>query len=177
MLTFCPPSSSIVSAVAAEPLGWQEFRWPDQYSPWSFRVEWHAIDGRAECTSLEVVSKPPQPVTSHLLRELYRYINGPLRQQRASSVEHLARHAGNEVAERARRQVDVYGDRAGKPGPKPRSLGHYEQVAELYVEARGHGVPTAPFIAERMMASPSTVRNWLQRCRELGLIGTGEARQ
>jgi hypothetical protein len=59
-----------------------------------------------------------------------------------------------------------------RPGPKGHPREHFEQVAQAYRIALARA-PRAPVktLAEQMNASDATVRRWIQRARDMGLLG------
>jgi transposase-like protein len=59
-----------------------------------------------------------------------------------------------------------------RPGPKGHPPEHYERVAAAYRQALiSH--PRSPMraLAEQLHASDATVRRWVQRARDKGLLG------
>jgi len=59
-----------------------------------------------------------------------------------------------------------------RPGPKGHPRSHFEQVAEAYRTALAQA-PQAPIkaLAEQYQYSEATVRRWVQRARDMGLLG------
>jgi hypothetical protein len=60
-----------------------------------------------------------------------------------------------------------------RPGPKGYDRAHFEQVAEAYRAALVHA-PQAPIkaLAGQLYRSEATVRRWVQRARDMGLLGS-----
>jgi hypothetical protein len=81
---------------------------------------------------------------------------------------YLARVRGRPLRER----VTPYPGPQARPGPKGHPSEHYERVAVAYREALvAH--PRAPMkaLAEQLHYSDATVRRWVQRARDKGLLG------
>jgi hypothetical protein len=59
-----------------------------------------------------------------------------------------------------------------RPGPRGYDRAHFEQVADAYRAALAH-TPHAPIkaLAQQLHYSEATVRRWLQRARDMGLLG------
>jgi len=71
-----------------------------------------------------------------------------------------------------RERVTSYPGPQARPGPKGHPSEHYERVAVAYREALvAH--PRAPMkaLAEQLHYSDATVRRWVQRARDKGLLG------
>jgi hypothetical protein len=202
--------------------------WPDpKLGPWSVLVHWRTIDGRAECTGLDLrhgtrmdgralPGISPTPITASAMRELRP--DALIRAARArrtegleSSVEALHRYIRdeNEAAGRGRtaqspfttaksrgvksepgapataalraRTSGMKEARRWPKGSKPRgrpkgtdtySPQHWEQVAEVYREARNNGTTGGPTIAvsEHFHIEYSTAATWISRCRTKGFL-------
>lgn len=154
------------------PLGHDDYAWPDpRHGPWQVKATWHAIDGKAVVSALEVVSDPAIPLSSHVLRQIHQHLMTERLAKRHRTLQKIARNASKDVAARARRQIDLHDDRTGKPGPKPRGVEHYQRVAELVLEANAKGLTASRYVATQMQTNPSTARNWMATARRLGLLG------
>jgi len=59
-----------------------------------------------------------------------------------------------------------------RPGPKGLPREHFEEVAQAYRRALAEA-PSAPVraLAKQLNASEATVRRWIQRARDMGLLG------
>jgi len=58
-----------------------------------------------------------------------------------------------------------------RPGPRGHPRSHFEEVAAAYRAAIGRGVRSPVAALKRELnASEPTVRRWLQRCRDMGLL-------
>src|SRR5207245_2803072 len=62
--------------------------------------------------------------------------------------------------------------RVGQPGPKGHPRAFFEELARLYRRALEEA-PSTPvkWLALEVKTPESTVRRWLQRCRDMGLLG------
>jgi hypothetical protein len=69
-------------------------------------------------------------------------------------------------------RADRYEGPRARPGPKGHPPEHYERVAAAYREAL-IASPRAPMkaLAKQLHASDATVRRWVQRARDKGLLG------
>jgi hypothetical protein len=70
-------------------------------------------------------------------------------------------------------RAETYEGPRARPGPKGHPPEHFERVATAYREALiAH--PRAPMkaLAEQLHASDATVRRWVQRARDKGLLGS-----
>lgn len=61
--------------------------------------------------------------------------------------------------------------------PGRQSTVDYEAVAEVILEARAAGKPVTAALADHFNAPTSTVKNWVLRCKALGLLDAKPARQ
>jgi hypothetical protein len=125
-------------------------------------------EGRLVCTGLILGDAEPKELTARGLRSI------PL----AQIVAMLAQEAGDEgfwagaLAGMIRRRAEPYQGPQTRPGPKGHPADHYEQVAAAYRQALVDH-PRAPMkaLAAQLHVSDATVRRWVQRARDKGLLG------
>ncbi len=61
-----------------------------------------------------------------------------------------------------------------RPGRKGHDLAHYKRIAERYQKLRAQGVEApAKVMAHEGSYNENTVRGWIRRCREMGLLPPG----
>lgn len=86
----------------------------------------------------------------------------------------LATLAGLRQMDRPRGTEEIYRDLPAyvpqRPGPRGLQRAHFERVAEAYRAASLTGSPV-PTIAKAWNTSESNVRRWVQRARDMGLLG------
>jgi len=131
-----------------------------------------AADGRLVCTGLVAgaMVDAPAEITSRSLREI------PL-SRLLSAVVHLKDDPDFGGFYKAVLDLaDDVGDLPrSRPGPDGYDRKHFEQVAAAYREALGV-TPRGPMgeLARRLGVSKATARRWVQRARDMGLLGASQ---
>ncbi len=138
-----------------------------------------AEDGRLVCTGLRTLPGVTQEVTARSLRQI------PLSQILAALGERYG--AGSGLAEALQIVAERHGlvvrtamddpPRYERP-PQPRGYRipreHFEHVAEVYREAlRVNPRQPYSYITKTLQTTTPTARRWVQRAREMGLLGEG----
>lgn len=137
-------------------------------------------DGRLVCTGLLLGGDvPDEEVTTSTLRGI------PVAQLLAE-VERMAKGEHGALAEAWAREVGIgRADRFERPKVRPGRRGHprehYEEVARRYLEAlRTHPHKPTAHLAQTITdpdghpVAPSTVRRWLERAEQMGLLNRAE---
>lgn len=178
----------------SEPLPSTPGLWPDpDRGPWHVTLYWSLIDGRTECTGLEIRSdrftdepgssrwaKPqdwhgqPRPLTTSVLREfpLGRFVD----ETKRAAARFLGWWSDLEPDRqrelRARARQFMAGTRQGRKGGRPPEYGpdHWAKVAATYADAYRLGGRPTDTVARTFKVSPSTASNWVARCRQMGLL-------
>lgn len=168
--------------------------WPDpDHGPWHITLHWTLIDGRAECTGLEIrsdrfVNEPhgsqwanpeqwharPRALTTSVLRGF------PLGKIVDETKRSVARWLGSwpdlepdrQRELRARARQYIASTRKGRKGGRPPEYGpdHWAKVAATYADAYRLGGKPTDEVARTFRVSRSTASNWVARCRQMGLL-------
>lgn len=161
-------------------------RWPKANGPYDVTLELEWIDGRWECTGVEVRAAelnedlgtprprsappliPPAVVRSSVLRSL------PL-------AKLLGKHFVGVKLGATTQDIDgtIYtfeqdytaGPSARRPG-RPRKYGpeHFAEVARVYREAYANRKTPTRAVARHFKTSQTAAAKWVSKCRELGLL-------
>jgi len=134
------------------------WRWEGTDTPsFSVCLRIGRVQGRLACTGLHLEAAQDGELTARDLRELHL-------------PDLLTRFAWSRDRVEARPATRL--ERPGHPGPRGHSREHFEQVAALYREAL-EADPYRPvaWMRGRLDASPATLRRWIQRARDMGLLG------
>lgn len=127
-------------------------------------------DGRLVCTGLLVAGDDPREITSRSLRAIPM---GDVVEQVAAARD------DQEVGAIVRRVMGIDDEPKDIPRRRPGGGGygreHFEQVATAYRAALATS-PRAPMkeLARRLSTSEATARRWVQRARDMGLLGASQ---
>jgi hypothetical protein len=146
-------------------------RWPKPSGPYEVTLRFEWIDGRWECTGVDVravdaAGAKPEIVTASLLRSL------PLGRL-------IDKHLVTFKTAITTEDIDgtVYrfeSDYTGRPkrGGRPVKYGpeHYVEVARTYREAYERRRTPTRAVAARFKVSETAAAKWVAKCRDLGLL-------
>jgi hypothetical protein len=128
-------------------------------------------DGRLVCTGLVIgAMDEPREITSRSLRELpLGDLLGSIARLRDDPDVGSFLRATFELAD------DIGETPRHRPGPRGYDREHFEHVAVVYREALAVA-PRAPMqeVARRLSTSEATARRWVQRARDMSLLGAGQ---
>lgn len=141
---------------------------------WRYALTWEPVDGRIECTRLELAALDGQPVTSSALRAfpIGAFLARGRRKQRDLALW-VADAVPGRRAEALAQATAWSAARDGQPGPKGYAPKHYVKVAEVYRrEALVGGRPRLA-VAEHFTVTPSAAAKWIAKARAMGLLPPG----
>lgn len=123
-----------------------------------------APDGRLGCSTIVLDGFPDVELTSRLLRSIAL---GEVVTEAAGAGE-----GGGEIIRWLAQSGAAEAPARTRPGPSGYSSEHYELVAEKYRQAL-EVAPRAPipWLKGELHASEPTIRRWVQRARDRGLLG------
>jgi hypothetical protein len=124
-----------------------------------------ADDGRLACTAVAFDGGDVE-ITARMLRSM------PLGELVAIAAGERSDGASGEIHRWLIGETAEGGVTRVRPGPGGYPHEHYEQVAAAYRQALTEA-PRSPvkWLTEQLHASEPTVRRWVQRARDLGLLG------
>ncbi len=148
---------------------------PDQRSgPWEVEVRFGAIAGRVECIGIDIhplADPPTDPLTTAVVRQVN--LSALIDRAREDADLDLQRlvlpRKGFGVRLDTLRDAGLgpLAIRRPRPGPKPKSREHYEEVARVYLSS-----PRTPTraVKEHFTVSDSTAAKYVAGARQRGLI-------
>lgn len=196
----CHPGNVAGERLAGE--SYSRIRWEDpRRGPWGIQAMWENINGRPECVGLTIwrgadqgdnshysyVPIPGQklrPITATTVAELP--IAKIIDELRDAAREHWRTMYATGVSATAKAGVELPSEllfpstsfeesEPRRPGAPRRYAGeHFEQVAEVYLEAWQAGRRPTQAVADAFRVSRTTAAKWISRARNSDLLTAGE---
>lgn len=176
-----PSHQTEVFGDLAQSGNWVGFEGGELEQPVLIRLD-RADDGRLICTGLVIGahwgssrrSRTNVELTSRSLRgvrvaELVSQVQAGLKRGEWDAIARMIYGTIGDLAE------PVKGLRRTRPGPQGHPRTHFQAVAATYrqVIAEGHRAPFRELTA-RLHVSEATARRWVQRARDMGLLGPSQ---
>jgi hypothetical protein len=171
------------------PLTFKAGMWPDHPGLSGISLEFEVRGGRLQCVGIRSTVDGPE-ITSTLLRKLEPAVRQWSRFVfLVLAVRLIELEDGTVAGEKPGRAVNpegedvtldelipeaaaFYDEKGPRPGRRPLTDEHLDEVASLYREAEALGQPRGPHIEQSFPGySPETIRNWVRRARERGKLG------
>jgi hypothetical protein len=142
--------------------------------PWEAEVRFGLVDGRVECIGIDVhplSTRATEPLTATVLRRVnLGTLIGEVLDDAGPDLQRLAglrRRYGPTLGEMQAAGIGQLAKRRKKPGPKPKDVAHYQEVARIYLST-----PSKPTkaVKNHFLVSESTAGKYVAGARDLGLI-------